>query len=167
MTAPAVCQRPATVGGVSSGDGWTVCALGHRHWGLFGAAGLLIVRGADVLLQLRSAHVHNGDTWSIPGGARHEGESATEAALRESAEEIGLRPSAVSTGAEFVDDHGGWSYTTVIALLLTPFETLNNHESTETAWVASSRVADLPLHNRFAHSWPQVADLVTGARLGS
>ena len=153
----------ATVGGVSSGDGWTVCALGHRHWGLFGAAGLLIVRGSEVLLQLRSPHVHNGGTWSIPGGARHANESAAEAALRESEEEIGLRASAVRTGVEFVDDHGGWSYTTVIASLVTTFRTRNNHESTETAWVDSARVADLPLHNGFAHSWPQVAALVRAA----
>src|SRR5689334_15460813 len=27
-------------------DGWTVCALGHRHWGRAGAAGLLAHRGA-------------------------------------------------------------------------------------------------------------------------
>ena len=33
-----------TIGRVStSGDGWTTCGLGHRHWGLFGAAGLLVL----------------------------------------------------------------------------------------------------------------------------
>ncbi|SDO87718.1 ADP-ribose pyrophosphatase YjhB, NUDIX family [Nakamurella panacisegetis] len=143
-----------------SGDGWTVCALGHRHWGRFGAAGLLIVRGSDVLLQLRSTHVHNGGTWSIPGGARDRAESAAQAALRESAEEIGLRASDVRPGAEFVDDHGGWSYTTVIAPLVVPFVPRNNHESSGTAWVASSRVTELPLHNGFAHTWPRVAELV-------
>ena len=34
--------------------------------------------------------MHNGDTWGIPGGARDSHESALEAALRESNEEIGI-----------------------------------------------------------------------------
>src|SRR5690348_6784882 len=52
-------------------DGWTTCALGHRHWGRAGAAGLLLHRdgsaGTEVLLQLRAVWSHHGGTWGTPG----------------------------------------------------------------------------------------------------
>jgi hypothetical protein len=28
--------------GGKSGNGWVTCAQGHQHWGLFGAAGVLV-----------------------------------------------------------------------------------------------------------------------------
>ena len=30
--------------GLRDGDGWVFCNCGYRHWGLHGAAGLLMVR---------------------------------------------------------------------------------------------------------------------------
>ena len=55
------------------GDGWVMCSCGHRHWGLHGAAGLLLIRRdldqPRVLLQLRAAWTHGGGTWALPGGA--------------------------------------------------------------------------------------------------
>ena len=36
------------------GDGWARCARGHRHWGVFGAAGLLLWHDGAVLLQHRA-----------------------------------------------------------------------------------------------------------------
>src|SRR4051812_42191040 len=91
------------------GDGWVRCASGHRHWGRFGAAGLLVRAGADtadpfdsgnpgtpanaaegrplILLQHRALWSHHGGTWGLPGGARDPGETAITAALREAAEE--------------------------------------------------------------------------------
>src|SRR5690606_4660163 len=56
------------------GDAWVVAPTGERYWGRFGAAGLLAL-DADlgVLLQHRVAWSHFGDTWGLPGGARHEG----------------------------------------------------------------------------------------------
>lgn len=93
-------------------DGWTTCALGHRHWGLAGAAGLLLHRvgaaGIEVRLQLRVGWSHHGGTWGTPGGALHPAESAVDGALREAGEELGLRRADVVLGAESVDDHGGW-----------------------------------------------------------
>src|SRR3978361_1421771 len=81
--------------GRSPTDGWTTCALGHRHWGLVGAAGLLLHRagaaGTEVLLQLRVEWSHHGGTWGTPGGALHPKESAADGALREAGEELGLR----------------------------------------------------------------------------
>src|SRR5699024_9691048 len=71
-----------------SGDGWTYGADGKKHWGLNGAAGLMLVdpeRG--VLMQHRALWSVEGGTWGFPGGARDMGESAVEAAIRESWEE--------------------------------------------------------------------------------
>ena len=96
------------------GDGWARCARGHRHWGVFGAAGLLLWHDGAVLLQHRAEWSHHGGTWGILGGARDSGETAAEAAAREATEEAGLPRSTYCVGGEHVDDHGGWAYTTVI-----------------------------------------------------
>src|SRR5436305_13038055 len=97
------------------GNGWVECALGHRHWGRFGAAGLLITDGSRVVLQHRAPWTHEGGTWALPGGARDSHEDATQAALREAVEETTLDPANVSPYHEWIDEHGGWSYTTVLA----------------------------------------------------
>jgi 8-oxo-dGTP pyrophosphatase MutT (NUDIX family) len=149
---------------MSSGDGWTTCHLGHRHWGLFGAAGILVVRQADVLLQLRAGHTHNGNTWSVPGGAVDSLESAVQAALREAHEEVGISATDLQTVGDVVDDHGGWAYTTVIARLLRPAPFRLNHESAEVRWVPITEVGALELHPGFAVSWPSVLAAVELAR---
>ena len=77
------------------GNGWVQCALGHRHWGRFGAAGLLITDGAQVLLQHRAPWTHEGGTWAVPGGARDSHEDPIAAALREAAEETDLDPDSI------------------------------------------------------------------------
>lgn len=98
------------------GDGWARCRCGQTRCGLHGAAGLLIV-SADrhVALQLRSPRSHQGGTWSVPGGARRNGESAVQAAMREAVEEVGVDTSKLTVVGEHTDDHGDWSYTTVLA----------------------------------------------------
>ena len=144
---------------MADGDGWTRCSLGHRHWGLHGAAGLLLVApGADgapqVLLQHRAAWSHHGGTWGIPGGARAGSESAVEAAVREAVEETGLDPAQLRVVDEVVDDHGGWAYTTVRALAAVPLEVRPlDGESLELAWVPLGEVADRLLHPGFAAGW--------------
>ena len=55
---------------MGDGDGWVQCALGHRHWGRFGAAGLLVNADRDFVLQHRAPWTHEGGTWGLPGGAR-------------------------------------------------------------------------------------------------
>jgi 8-oxo-dGTP diphosphatase len=149
-------------------DGWTTCALGHRHWGLAGAAGLLLhragVAGVEVLLQLRVEWSHHGGTWGTPGGALHPAESAVDGALREAGEELGLRRADVVLGTESVDDHGGWSYTTVLATPagdLEPGDLALNEESLGVNWFALDALPEVPLHPGLAASLPVLRPLLT------
>ena len=137
------------------GDGWIECNCGGKHWGLNGAAGLLLVRDGAILMQHRAPWVHNGDTWGIPGGARDSHESVIEAAIREAHEEVGINVEDLTTGEVFVDDHGPWSYQTVIATAHPQLEAHEaNDESKEVAWVAFDQVIDMNLHPSFANTWP-------------
>jgi 8-oxo-dGTP diphosphatase len=141
------------------GNGWVVCGRGHRHWGRYGAAGLLLVdrRGPEpvVLLQHRAAWTANGDTWGIPGGARDSHETTVTAALREAGEETGVSGDQVRVLDQLLDDHGaGWSYTTVLAELLVDVSLVPQHESEELRWVPLGAVDRLRLHPGFAGTWP-------------
>ncbi len=143
------------------GDGWVECACGHKHWGLNGAAGILILRGSEILLQHRAPWVHNGDTWGIPGGARDSHESTIEGAFREAVEETGIDTNLLTPLHTFTDDHGSWKYDTVIARAadgLVAHEV--NDESHEVRWVQIEEVAELPLHPSFAKSWPELQTLL-------
>nr|WP_294691967.1 NUDIX hydrolase [uncultured Friedmanniella sp.] len=144
---------------MTSGDGWTTCAAGHRHWGRFGAAGLLlrtrVAGGVAFGLQLRAERSHHGGTWGILGGARDLAETAVEAALREAGEEATVAADQVQVEAHYVDDHGGWAYTTVVAtapatMSLAP----RNWESDAVRWVPREAVEALDLHPGFAQTWP-------------
>ena len=105
------------------GDAWVVAESGERYWGRFGAAGVLAFdpeRG--VLLQHRVGWSHFGGTWGIPGGALHEGESARDGALREAQEEAGIPDGALKARFASVLDLRIWSYTTVVADVVSSFE---------------------------------------------
>jgi 8-oxo-dGTP diphosphatase len=141
--------------GARDGDGWIQCTCGNKHWGLYGAAGLLLYRDQSILLQHRAPWVHNGDTWGIPGGARDSHESATEGAIREAMEETGIDPQFLHIAEIFSDPHGPWSYETIIAKADPELEAHElNDESMEVRWVGLDDVTRLPLHPSFARSWP-------------
>ena len=143
------------------GDGWIDCDCGNRHWGLHGAAGLLLVRDRKILLQHRAPWVHNGDTWGIPGGARDSHEDVIQGALREAVEETGIKPELVTPALVHEDNHGNWRYDTVIAQADPQLEAHElNDESHEVRWVDISDIDAMDLHPSFAHSWPQVKKLV-------
>jgi len=110
-----------------------------------------------VLLQHRAEWSHNGGTWALPGGARREGESALDAALREADEEAGVPPGLVTELFESVFDLGYWSYTTVAVEARELFEpVMGDFESLELRWVALSEVENLALHPAFASAWPDL-----------
>ena len=143
------------------GDGWIQCACGNKHWGLNGAAGILIVRGSEILLQHRAPWVHNGDTWGIPGGARDSHESTIEGAFREAVEETGIDTALLTVLHTYTDDHGDWKYETVIAKGSNEIVAHEvNDESHEVRWVEIDEVDELTLHPSFEKSWPTLKGLV-------
>ncbi|GAA5037352.1 NUDIX domain-containing protein [Microbacterium fluvii] len=158
--APGEPRRP--LGPRDPGDAWVVRGDGTRYWGRFGAAGLLAI-DADrgVLLQHRVAWSHHGDTWALPGGARHEGESACDGALREAAEEAGVPAGAVRPRLLSVLDLEVWTYATLVADVVAPFEpVISDPESRELAWVPVDAVESYLLHPGFAASWPALRSLL-------
>jgi 8-oxo-dGTP diphosphatase len=164
---------PSTPG---SPNVWVDCACGERHWGRYGAAGLLLLHhpattstetdqrrpsSPELLLQLRAAWTHHGGTWALPGGARGADETPEQAALREAEEEAGLSAIGIRIGEQVRHDHGTWSYTYVLAEIdgrpeLTPAD----DETEGLAWVPVDRVAGYPLHPHFAAAWPDLLERV-------
>ena len=148
------------------GDGWTECTLGHRHWGRYGAAGLLAVTHPSpggtpyVLMQHRAAWSHGGDTWGVPGGARGSTETALEAAQRETVEETGIDVEQVVPVAQHVADHGSWSYTTIVGTVPVRLPVVPDRESIALRWVPVDDVTSLPLLPAFAAAWPALLRLL-------
>ena len=139
-----------------SGDAWVFGPDGSRFWGRYGAAGLLVHHAErGVLLQHRAVWSHHGDTWGVPGGARHENESALDAAIREAGEEAGVPAHLLRFSFSSVVDLGFWSYTTVVVEAVEAFDAvISDSESIALRWVAPADVDLLPLHPGFAASWP-------------
>lgn len=147
---------------MTDGDGWMQCALGHRHWGRYGAAGLLAVTVGTphVLLQHRAPWSHGGDTWGVPGGARGSTETAREAAERETVEETGLDVRLLSPVAEHVADHVTWRYTTFVTVAPDRLPVVAERESVALRWVPVDEVTTLPLLPAFAAAWPALLALL-------
>src|ERR1019366_1468966 len=109
-----------SVGGgvVRSGDGYVEFFDGSRRWGLYGAAGVLLRSRLDgevrYFVAKRSARVHLGGVWAVPGGALKEGEPPLSGALRELGEETGLLIATYDVVGEHHHDHGVWSYRTFL-----------------------------------------------------
>jgi septum formation protein len=148
----------------------------HRHWGLHGAAGLLLARRAaptdgrpgrvtGVVLQHRALWSHEGGTWGVPGGALAPGEAAVDGALRESLEEAAIRPEHVHVVGTHVLDHGPWAYTTVVADVVPGARvepTAADPESLEVRWVGVDEFDALPLMPAFAAALPDLLALLDG-----
>lgn len=154
---PSVPLRPL------DGEGWLRCAAGHRHWGRYGAAGLLLRArdtrsGFRVLLQERAWWTHHGNTWGLPGGARCSWESPEQTAMRETSEEVTLALAGVTVDRVHHDDHGGWGYWTVIADVPSALAAApRGKETSDVRWFDVAEVTTLPLHPGFAAVWPLFA----------
>jgi 8-oxo-dGTP diphosphatase len=110
---------------------------------------------AAVLLQQRSWWGSYGGSWGPPGGARDSHESVVRAALREAIEECAIDPRPVRVHGVLDDDHGGWTYHTVLASAPAELPALAvSEETSEVAWIPVDDVERLPLHPGFASQWP-------------
>lgn len=143
------------------GNGWLEEPDGQRHWGKYGAAGLLVLAAGKVLLQHRAHWTANGGTWALPGGAIDSHETAGEAAAREAFEEAGIKDFLIQeelvTAGPFAS---GWSYTTVIATADKPLATTANEESLDLVWVPLNDVAQYTLMPAFASAWPRLREVL-------
>lgn len=157
---PGAGPRPA-------GDAFVSCACGNRHWGRFGAAGLLLARRPaepQVLLQHRALWSDQGGTWAVPGGALHPDEEPVAGALREATEEAGVDPAGVAIVGQHVLDHPDWRYTTVVAWASGPQRPMpTDRESLAIVWVDVAAVPDLPLLAAFRAAWPTLLDILGDA----
>ena len=141
------------------GDGWVDCSCGQKHWGIHGAAGIVIVHAArdEVLMQLRAPWTHGGQTWGFPGGARDSHETVIDAALRELLEELGVTSDDLDILHDDTwADHGQWSYHTVIARAKNEITVTHNDESVEVRWIALEDVDGLDLHPGVRGAWEHV-----------
>lgn len=123
-------------------------------------------------MQHRALWTNAGGTWALPGGARDSMESPVQAAIREAAEETGIRAAEVEvldslvTAGPFQGDPerpalpGGWTYTTVIARTFHDdrLATIRNEESVELRWVSLDSIQDLPLLPAFSRSLPSLQE---------
>jgi 8-oxo-dGTP pyrophosphatase MutT (NUDIX family) len=139
----------------------TTCAKGHEHWGMFGAAGVLLVQGEagtvgnKYLLHKRAPGTHEAGYWSTPGGAVRMGEPALTAARREFQEETGIDVSDLKVLHTHVDDHGGWMYRTYLMdanSIPAAIPTLN-WESGDWGWFTAEEGCAMDLHSGLRELW--------------
>jgi len=121
-----------------------------------------------VLLTLRSSEVHQGNTWSIPGGAIDRSDvDVHAAAVREIHEELHIDVSRLPVIGWHAFGCGGWTYSTVVLAARDAFPiTANGWETDDVRWFALDQVDNLAsrgvLHAGFASSWPELRQLVLG-----
>jgi len=133
------------------GERWTVCTLGHVHWGANGGAGLLFRHAPAAtepkfLLSRRSRLVDEPGKWGIPGGAIRDGESPEAAARREVQEEIASLPPHRITGSHEQDCGGGWRFVIFIADVEEQFAAYCQRQTDATGWFTAAAAEKLELH---------------------
>jgi len=111
--------------------------------------GVLIHDGDRLLVMLR-AGAHGAGTWGLPGGHQEFGESPEQTAVRETAEETGLRVEPVARRG-FTDDQMpdiGRHYVTVFvecAVLDGEARIMEPDKATDLAWLTVDELRERPL----------------------
>ena len=105
--------------------------------------------------------MHHGNTWALIGGALERGETPTEAALREAAEEERLDLATVRPVRTFAGTtHPEWTYTYVLVEAVRPEDPVlpvsGRWESDGARWVDLDDVPRWELHPSLASDWPDV-----------
>lgn len=120
---------------------------GGRYWGSSGA-GIFYTDGKKVLLLKRSDKGDGAKTWGLPGGKIEEGESAIDAAKRESKEECG-KVSGQRIG-DLEEKDGLHNWTTYFFRVDKPFKCKLSDEHTEYKWINIEDIFELDLHPKFS-----------------
>ena len=109
------------------------------------AAGILFLTAAgQVLLLKRSAEGDHAGAWCLPGGKLEEGETALEAALRETREETGFSLDSDAAPSELTRRQAeGVDFTTFLCRIAAPFPVTLDGEHTDYAWLPLGIVSDL------------------------
>lgn len=120
------------------------------------AAGIVFVApDGDVLLLRRSAKEKNyAGHWGLPGGGAEDGETASQAALREAREEIGFEPAVKDIVLKLLDrvkTPTGMMFSTFGLGLDAKFETKLNDEHDEARWFPLNALPK-PLHPSVEHT---------------
>jgi 8-oxo-dGTP pyrophosphatase MutT (NUDIX family) len=115
------------------------------------AAGVVVRRGDDVLLQLRGDNA----TWGLPGGGLHPGETLEQTARRELLEETGLQAGVlrlidVYSGPEFVVAYPDGFRAYVVGAVFETTEVtgalaVDGDETVELRWFAADSI-DVPVN---------------------
>lgn len=147
---------------MDAGEEWVRCAAGHQHQGPAGTAELFLRRSdqpdADVLLQRRTPSDPYGATWGLPGSARRPQSSDIPAALQAVIDSVSVDQAGVRVEGVWLDDHGGWSATTVIATAQGETEPhLINSDGEAVCWAAAPDLESWNLEPRLAATWSRLS----------
>ena len=122
-----------------------------------------------MVLQHRSAQVHQGNTWGLMGGAIERGEDPAAAALREAHEEAGVDATTVTVLRTVPGlQHPEWSYTYVLAESERPEDPDLpgglTWEADRTMWIDLDDVSRFALHPGLASDWPRLREVLREQR---
>lgn len=110
----------------------------------------IIRRQGRVLMVQRGRDPFAG-CWALPGGKVHEGESYTEALVREVGEETGLVvvPERLAGVAEEIDTSRGYHFVIIVSFVaVTGGELRAGDDAADLAWYSARQVGELPLTPR-------------------
>ncbi|MEC4728387.1 8-oxo-dGTP diphosphatase MutT [Shewanella sp. D64] len=114
------------------------------------AVGVIINYNQEVLLAKRPQHLHQGGKWEFPGGKVEQGETVTEALIRELKEEVNLDVSATTPLMQISHDYSDKQVLLDIHLVSHFDGEAKGLEDQEICWVAKENLVnyDFPEANK-------------------